>query len=85
MCGRGIVGAMSWRRGSTLFLEMWPLIQPRITDREQRVAFTARLLELFVADDMDPYDVEDVHPDIRAAMRAAKIEIAEPERYEDDA
>lgn len=75
---------MSWRTGSTLFLEMWPLVQRRIPDRAERLEFTGKLLGLFVADDMDPYDVEDVHPDIRAAMRLVGIEIAEPERYPDD-
>ena len=39
---------------------------------------------IFTDDDMDSYDVEDVDPDIRAAMRRADIEIAEPERYKDD-
>ena len=75
---------MSWRTGSKLFLEMWPLIQANIQDREHRVEFTGKLLSLFVNDDMDSYDVEDVHPDIRAAMRSAGIEIAEPERYRND-
>lgn len=74
---------MSWRRGSQLFCEMWPLIQAHIPDREHRVEFTAHLLKLFEDNDMDTYDVEDVHPDIRAALRLAGIEIAEPERYED--
>lgn len=60
---------------------MWPLIQARIPDREMRVEFTAKLLEQFVDSDMDPFDVEDVHPDIRAAMRRAGIELTEPERY----
>jgi hypothetical protein len=41
-------------------------------------------LKLFVENDMDPYDVEDVHPDIRAAMRLAGIQIAEPERWPDE-
>ena len=75
---------MSWRKGSALFLEMWPLIQKHIEDRNHRIEFTGRLLELFVADDMDTYDVEDVHPEIRAAMQSVGIEIAEPERYSDD-
>jgi hypothetical protein len=75
---------MSWRTGSTLFIEMWPLIQKNISDREERVEFTAQLLEIFINQDMDPFDVEDVHPDIRAAMRTADIEISEPERYKDD-
>jgi hypothetical protein len=63
---------------------MWPLIQANITDREHRVEFTGKLLRLFVHDDMDPYDVEDVHHDVRAAMRDVGIEIAEPDRYRDD-
>jgi hypothetical protein len=62
---------------------MWPLIQANIPDQEHRIDFTARLLKLFEADDMDTYDVEDLHSDIRAAMRQAGIEIAEPQRYED--
>jgi hypothetical protein len=33
---------------------------------------------------MDSYDVEDVHPDIRAAMRFAGIEIVEDETYQDE-
>jgi hypothetical protein len=74
---------MSWRSGSKLFCEMWPLIQANIPDRGHRIDFTARLLKLFEDEDMDTYDVEDVHPEIRAAMRHAGIEIAEPERYQD--
>lgn len=62
----------------------WPAIQSHVPDREFRVEFTAGLLELLVENDMDPYDVEDVHPDIRAAMRHAGIEIAEPERWPDE-
>ncbi len=72
---------MSWRTGSQLFIEIWPLIQARIPDRELRVQFTGELLQVFVNGDMDTWDVEDVHPDIRAAMRHAGIEISEPERY----
>jgi hypothetical protein len=33
---------------------------------------------------MDTYDIEDVHPDIRAAMRLAGFDLQEPERYKDD-
>ena len=75
---------MSWRSGSQLFIEIWPAIQTNIPDRQYRIEFTAKLLSLFVDDDMDPFDVEDIHPDIRAAMRHAGIEIAEPERYQDE-
>jgi hypothetical protein len=65
-------------------LEIWPAIQENIPDREHRIEFTGRLLQLFIDDDMDPYDVEDLHPDIRAAMRRSDIELAEPERYSDE-
>ena len=72
---------MSWRSGSKLFIEIWPAIQSSIPDRQHRIEFTGELLKLFVKCDMDPYDVEDVHPDIRAAMRHVGLEIAEPEHY----
>jgi hypothetical protein len=67
-----------------MFAEMWPLIETNIPDREHRIDFTSHLLELFVHDDMDPFDVEDIHPDIRAAMRCVDIEISDPDRYKDD-
>ena len=75
---------MSWRTGSKLFIEMWPLIQANITDREERIEFTGELLQVFAKQDMDTWDVEDVHPDIRAAMRRVGIDISEPDRYKDD-
>ena len=75
---------MSWRTGSKLFIEIWPAIQANIPNREHRIEFTGRLLQLFVDDDMDPFDVEDLHPDVRAAMRRSEIEISEPGRYSDE-
>ena len=75
---------MSWRTGSKLFIEMWPLIQANITEREERIEFTGELLQLFARQDMDTWDIEDVHPDIRAAMRQVGIEILEPDNYQDN-
>ena len=75
---------MSWRSGSSMFLEFWPLIQRHLPERDDRIEFTADLLQLLVKNDMDTWDVEDVDADIRAAMRQSGIEIAEPERYLDD-
>lgn len=75
---------MSWRSGSRLFIEIWPSIQSNIKDREHRIEFTSALLSLFVRDDMDPFDVEDIHPEVRAAMRMSGIAISEPDRYTDD-
>ena len=75
---------MSWRAGSKLFAEMWPLIQAGIVDREHRIDFTARLLQILIDDDMDPYDVEDVHADVRAALRKIGVELAQSELFSDD-
>ena len=75
---------MSWRSGSKLFSEMWPLIQANIPNPEHRIEFTGHLLKQMVRDDMDPSEVEDLHPEVRAAMRQAGIEISEPEKYKDD-
>ncbi|MES2297269.1 MAG: hypothetical protein V4582_09515 [Pseudomonadota bacterium] len=72
---------MSWRTGSKIFLKIWPILQAHIEEEDERIEFTAELLKLFVACDMDAYDVEDVHPEIRSAMREAGIAIAEPDRY----
>ena len=67
-----------------MFLEFWPLIQKHMPDRDERVEFTSGLLALMVREDMDSYDIEDVHPDVRAALRLAGIELCEPERYADE-
>jgi hypothetical protein len=75
---------MAWRTGSKLFVEIWPLLVVNIPDRAERIDFTARILRLFVEEDMDTYDVEDVHADIRAALKVIGEDLVEPERYEDD-
>ncbi|KQT38210.1 hypothetical protein [Methylophilus sp. Leaf414] len=75
---------MSWRIGSRIFIEIWPILQKHIEDEDERIEFTAALLKLFTERDMDTYDIEDVHAEIRAAMKEAGIELAEPEEYEDD-
>jgi hypothetical protein len=75
---------MSWRSGSILFIEIWPLLQKHIPDQEERIEFTAKLLEMLVNEDMDSYDVEDLHPEVRTAMRKVGLRIAEPARYQRD-
>ena len=75
---------MSWRKGSALFLKIWPQIQKHIADPEHRVEFTADLLKVFEDHDMDTWEVEDQHPEIRAALKQAGFELQEPERYRDD-
>jgi len=72
---------MSWRTGSKIFLEIWPAIKASITNHEERVRFTAELIRVFVEEDMDTWDIEDVDPDIRRAIVTAGYEICEPNRY----
>lgn len=75
---------MSWRTGSKLFLEIWPAIKANITDQEERIEFTAALIHVFVQEDMDTWEIEDVDPDIRKAIVQAGCEICEPDRYKDE-
>ena len=37
---------MSWRSGSSMFIEFWPLIQRYMPERQERIEFTAELLKL---------------------------------------
>jgi hypothetical protein len=59
---------MSWRSGGMLLADIWPAIESRIPDRAQRIEFTSQLLGVFVNWDVDLYDVQDIHPDIQAAI-----------------
>lgn len=68
---------MSWRTGSKLFIEIWPAIKANIGDRDERIEFTAKLIRLFVDEDMDAWDVEDVDPDIRDAIARAGFDNAD--------
>ena len=72
---------MAWTAGSKLFAEMWPLLQTHIPVRAHRIDFTARLLQLLIDDQMDPYAVEDVHADVRSAMRKLGLDLAQPELF----
>ena len=50
---------MSWRAGLTMFLEMIPIVNKYETDDEFRQDFLAKLLKLFLDEDMAPDDMED--------------------------
>jgi hypothetical protein len=80
----GYPAVMSWPAGKQLFVETWPLILANIPDRAHRIDFTSRYLQLLVDDHMDPYDVEDVHADVRSAMRKLGFDVAQPELFPDD-
>jgi hypothetical protein len=68
-----------------MFIDFWPLIQEYIPDRDERVDFTADLLKILVKGDMDPWAVEDLDADVRAALLRANIGVAESEKYNDTA
>ena len=70
---------MSWRSGTALFKDMWPAIKSHIPEQEIRVEFTTDLIKLFARWDMMTYDVEDLHPDVRAAIRQAGYKVADPQ------
>ena len=74
---------MAWRSGSSMFVEFWPIIQKYMPERDERIDFTSDILRLLANGDMDTWDVEDIHEEIRVALVRAGIEITEPERYPD--
>ncbi len=55
---------MSWRSGTNLFIEMWPLIKENLNDESQREAFTKKLVELFEENDIDRFDLEGVDDEL---------------------
>lgn len=68
---------MSWRAGAELFADVWPLIRTRVRNKRQRQEITAGLLRLLVEHDVDPSDVADIHPEVRAALAAIGVEVQE--------
>ena len=69
---------MSWRVGSELFLNMWPLVRSHIDDHEDRARFTARPMSVFVEGDMEPYDVIDQHPELAEAFEQVERDNRRP-------
>jgi hypothetical protein len=61
---------MSWRSGSTLFHELWPLLQTHLPDRKRRQEFLRPLLKQFLDWDTDPENLADLDPEVRQALTA---------------
>ncbi|UXY16364.1 hypothetical protein N8I74_04915 [Chitiniphilus purpureus] len=49
--------AMSWRTGSTVFVEIWPVLEAHITDEEERDDIAVELINVFERRDMDVNDL----------------------------
>jgi hypothetical protein len=55
---------MSWRSGSSLFMELWPIVAKHINDAEMRKEFGKELMQLFLERDVDPADFEEFDPEV---------------------
>ena len=55
---------MSWRNGSRLFIECWPLITKHVSEPSVRDEFVKQLVKLFESFDMDSHDLHGVAPDL---------------------
>lgn len=55
---------MSWRSGSSLFIELWPIVASGIDDAAMRKEFGKELLQLFLDRDVDPSDFEGFDPEV---------------------
>jgi hypothetical protein len=59
---------MSWRGGTRLFLDIWPLIQRHVPEEDFRAEFARDLIDFFQRCDMDGTDLRRVHPEIDDAL-----------------
>jgi HEAT repeat protein len=75
---------MSWRNGTQLFGEIWPLIRVHIPDRTQRQEFLRQLLAILLEWDVDPDTVADMHTEVRTALVALGAVVGEPAISGDD-
>ena len=59
---------MSWRAGSKLFWDIWPVIKSALPDAEHRAEFARPLLGLFLENDVDPCEMRGGDPEIDLLM-----------------
>lgn len=67
---------MSWRSGSKLFREVWPLLQTHLPKRAERQEFLQELLKLMLEWDLDADDVADVHSEVRTALTTLGVSLS---------
>jgi hypothetical protein len=61
---------VAWRTGARLFQEIWPLVLARVEPDEFREEFVRDLLALFLECDVDPTDLEGLHPEVDRALQS---------------
>ena len=59
---------MSWSTGSSLLLDIWPIVKETIKDEEHRKNFGKDLVNVFLAHDIDAYDIDGVDPELDAIV-----------------
>jgi hypothetical protein len=73
---------MSWRTGSELFGEMWPLIHGKVKPAGLRKEFVRDILAVFLEYDVDPYDLEDVHAEVAGALQQLRKQSGQDSKAE---
>lgn len=61
---------MSWRTGSLLFLEIYPVIKQHLGEDKNNEEFLKSLVQLFLAHDIDPYDISDVDSELDDILKS---------------
>jgi hypothetical protein len=59
---------MSWRTGTSLLLDIWPIVKETIKDDEHRKIFGKDLVSIFLEHDIDAYDIDGVDPELDAIV-----------------
>jgi hypothetical protein len=49
---------------------MWPLIQAKVKQAAHRKEFLRDILAVFLDNDVDPHDLEDIHAEVSRALAA---------------
>ena len=60
---------MSWSTGSELLLNIWPIVKEKITDEDHRKSFGKDLVLIFIAHDIDTYDIDGTDPELDEILR----------------
>jgi hypothetical protein len=71
---------MAWRAGAKLFRDIWPFIEAQVEPDEFRQVFVELILDQFLDCDVDPTDLQGVHPEVDAALE----KLAQFDEFDDE-